>query len=121
MHPIVEASNPICCVYMVRIGSTKFYIGATKDLYGRIQSHVSRLNKGYIGSHYMPQLRKDGMIVRFEVLETVDNVERLGEREMHYLDKFRDDVRCINRDCKRPYKARKKDIKDQLQEILNSL
>ena len=66
----------------------KFYIGSAKNFYYRAASHKSSLIKG---KHPSPQLQmfvnKYGVVsLIFEIIEIVDDLNKLTEREQYYLD-----------------------------------
>lgn len=70
--------------------TNKVYIGSAKDLYTREKVHLARLRKNNHHSiHFQRSYNQhgEGNFV-FEILEYVENKEKLIEREQHYLDKL---------------------------------
>lgn len=105
MSPVKQAKAvdiPKCPgLYAIRNGVTNgYYIGSAKNLRARWHSHASNLRSG---NHHNPKLQaswnKHGEAAfAFEVLEVVEDAERLTEREQKMMDSLgiRSDPACYN-------------------------
>lgn len=78
------------CIYYIRnTHNGKLYIGSTVDFKKRLISHLSRLNNGKANQHLQSAYLKYGQdIFECGVLEIVDSVDMLCNRESFYINKF---------------------------------
>lgn len=84
---------------IVNLVNEKFYIGSTVNLIRRKYNHFSDLRKNkHINQYLQRSYNKYGKEnFRFEVIEYVENKDKLIEREQYYLDIYRDNKKnCYN-------------------------
>ena len=85
-------------IYKLTYKPTKeFYIGATSNLYSRWHSHKSHFKAGRHHSllQTLYDVTKDINDWKLELIETC-TVKKLNSCEQVYLDKYRNNVRCLN-------------------------
>jgi len=76
---------------ITNIVNGKIYIGSAKNYWNRMWTHISRLrNKTHYNQYLINSWHKYGEEnFKFEILETVDNIKNLLDREQYYLDLFK--------------------------------
>lgn len=100
---MAEISLPVSCVYAIRNTlNDKRYVGSTTNTVRRRRDHLLRLKNGSHGNPHVraASLRYGPDAFVFEVLEAVDDISALLEREQYWIDKF-----CAT-DPKRGYNLR---------------
>ncbi len=112
-------------VYIVmNIYNNKYYIGSTINLYARMVNHLKELRENkYHSIHLQRSWNKYGESnFIFGILEYIDNVDILVEREQYWLDKLKayDDKYGYNI-CKKAYSClgvkhgeRSQEVKDKI-------
>jgi hypothetical protein len=97
------------CVYRLKYGSRYFYVGAAKCLNKRVSGHIVTLKRGLINGFKLPSFTGRDTIY-FEILEIVDDINNLSEREQYYLDLHKNKSGSLNttRESSSLYKLRKK-------------
>ena len=87
-YKLSEFKN-ISGIYKITCTATgKFYIGSAKDIHLRLARHKSDLGRNVHHNILLQRaVNKYGKdVFEFEILEFVDNIESLIQREQHYLD-----------------------------------
>lgn len=77
-----------CGVYQIKCNE-KVYVGSTTGSFSRRwNEHLSRLRRGVNGNQYLLNaFRKYGKeSLHFSILEVVENLESVIEREQYYID-----------------------------------
>lgn len=97
------------CVYMIKLGSRFYYIGATKCLNERVNGHILNLKRGKINDQKIPILNgRDTFLI--EILELVNDINLLQEREQYYIEKYRGRRGRLNSPKNPLYRCRKSTI-----------
>lgn len=75
---------------ITNIINNKVYIGQSIDIERRIKEHIRGLNGGYAHNpHFQNSWNKYGEDnFKFEVLEVVDDTNKLDDLEIYYIDKY---------------------------------
>src|SRR3989304_1340137 len=89
--------NDTSGIYVIRnINNNKIYIGSAFSFYFRWALHIHNLKKN---KHHSPHLQrswnknsKDSFV--FEVIEYVEDKNKLIEREQNWIDFFRPEYNC---------------------------
>jgi hypothetical protein len=82
-------------IYKITIAD-KFYYGQSMDCNKRRREHLYLLKQGKHCNYYMQSAWNKYMDFKFEVIEEVEDLSLLDEREQHYIDLYFDDVSCMN-------------------------
>lgn len=77
-------------IYLIFAKNGKCYVGQSRDLRGRINSHQCELRRGAHKNRYLQATYdKYGMeFFTFEILELVEDADDLNEREQFYIDEY---------------------------------
>lgn len=83
--------NKIGIYKICNIKTNKNYIGSSKDIDKRFKEHIRMLENN---CHHSSKLQrsynatKDKTVFQFLIIEIVDDIELLKEREQHYIDMY---------------------------------
>jgi group I intron endonuclease len=110
----------------------KVYIGSSKNMYTRLYQHEKMLKKGI---HHSIKLQRsydkeeDKTIFEFSIIETIDDKDKLADREQYYIDLYNsyyDGYNCTKKAINTQYKKKtynkrqKKKVKaEELKELYN--
>lgn len=90
-----EKVKRVSCVYKMTIDGSKFYIGSTIDLMGRIQKHLYKIKLKKSTKAIMEAVMPDS-VIHFEVLNTVEDLSSLRYAEESELLKNIENGNCLN-------------------------